>query len=278
MSDIINAISVDVEDYYHVSAFEGHISRKDWESLPSRVEQNVDDILALFSSAGVKATFFVLGWVAERHPGIVHRIIEQGHELASHGYSHVRIINHTPESFFQDIDSTRKILEDTGGVKVTGYRAASYSITAETLWAHEIIYNAGYRYSSSVYPVVHDLYGIPDASRFSYKVCNGNLLEIPITTYVLMNKNIPCGGGGYFRLFPYIVSRHMIRSINSKDGMPAIFYFHPWEIDVNQPRQEALPIKTRFRHYLNLNKMEERLHRLCKDFKWDRMDKVFNIQ
>jgi polysaccharide deacetylase family protein (PEP-CTERM system associated) len=278
MSDIINGLSVDVEDYYHVSAFENHISRNDWDSLPSRVEKNVDDLLELFSGVNVKATFFVLGWVAERYPGMVRRIIEQGHELASHGYSHIRITNHTPESFFQDIDNTKKILEDAGGINVSGFRAASYSITAETLWAHEIIYNAGYSYSSSVYPVIHDLYGIPDAPRFSYKVCNGNLLEIPISTYKFMNNNIPCGGGGYFRLFPYLLSRHMIRTINAMDGMPAIFYLHPWEIDVNQPRQEALPLKTRFRHYLNLDKMENRLKKLCLDFKWDRMDKVFSIQ
>ncbi len=272
---MVNAMTVDVEDYFQVSAFEGLIDRADWGRLPCRVEQNTDRILELFDGHDVRATFFMLGWVAERYPGLVRRIVDAGHELASHGYSHVRVTRQQPDEFSADVSSTRKLLEDTAGCEVRGYRAASYSIVRETLWAHDILQEAGYRYSSSVYPIHHDLYGIPDAPRFPYRHREDGLLEIPVTTVVLFRRNLPCGGGGYFRLLPYAVSRWAMQRVNSRDGMPCVFYFHPWEIDPDQPRQAGAGAKTRFRHYLNLGRMRSRLDSLLADFSWDRMDNVF---
>ncbi|MGD8875274.1 MAG: DUF3473 domain-containing protein [Gammaproteobacteria bacterium] len=268
-------MTVDVEDYFQVSAFEGVVKRSDWERLPCRVEQNTDHILELFDGHGVTATFFMLGWVAERYPGLVRRIVAAGHELASHGYSHIRVTRQAPQAFSEDVSKTRKLLEDTAGCAVLGYRAASYSIVNETLWAHDLLQEAGYRYSSSVYPIHHDLYGIPDAPRFSYRHKDGGLLEIPVTTVSLFRHNLPCGGGGYFRLLPYSVSRWAMRRVNGADRMPCVFYFHPWEIDPEQPRQAGISGKTRFRHYLNLGRMQARVERLLEDFSWGRMDNVF---
>ncbi|MGD8631861.1 MAG: DUF3473 domain-containing protein [Gammaproteobacteria bacterium] len=268
-------MTVDVEDYFQVSAFEGVVKRSDWERLPCRVEQNTDHILELFDGHGVTATFFMLGWVAERYPGLVRRIVAAGHELASHGYSHIRVTRQPPQAFSEDVSKTRKLLEDTAGCAVLGYRAASYSIVNETLWAHDLLQEAGYRYSSSVYPIHHDLYGIPDAPRFSYRHKDGGLLEIPVTTVSLFRHNLPCGGGGYFRLLPYSVSRWAMRRVNGADRMPCVFYFHPWEIDPEQPRQAGISGKTRFRHYLNLGRMQARVERLLEDFSWGRMDNVF---
>jgi polysaccharide deacetylase family protein (PEP-CTERM system associated) len=272
---VVNAMTVDVEDYFQVSAFENVVMRGDWDRLPCRVEQNTDKILDLFDGHDVKATFFMLGWVAERYPGLVRRIVDAGHELASHGYSHVRVTRQQPQAFSEDVSRTRKLLEDTGGCGVQGYRAASYSIVKETLWAHDLLQEAGYRYSSSVYPIHHDLYGIPDAPRFAYRHKDGGLLEIPVTTVSLFNHNLPCGGGGYFRLLPYKVSRWAMRHVNGADRMPCVFYFHPWEIDPEQPRQSGISGKTRFRHYLNLGRMQARVERLLADFSWGRMDEVF---
>jgi polysaccharide deacetylase family protein (PEP-CTERM system associated) len=272
---IVNAMTVDVEDYFQVSAFEGVVNRKTWEHLPCRVEQNTDNILEMFNAHGVKATFFMLGWVAERYPQVVRRIVDAGHELASHGYYHVRVTRQQPQEFIEDISRTRKLLEDTAGCEVSGYRAASYSIVKETLWAHDLLQEAGYRYSSSVYPIRHDMYGIPDAPRFAYRHKHEGLLEIPVTTVSLFNHNLPCGGGGYFRLLPYRASRWAMKRVNSKDRMPCVFYFHPWEIDPEQPKQAGISSKTRFRHYLNLQRMETRIERLLEDFNWDRMDNVF---
>ena len=273
---IKNAMSVDVEDYFQVSAFEAHIAKSQWDQLPHRVESNTLRILDIFAKHNVKATFFTLGWVAERYPQLVRRIVKEGHELASHGYEHIRVTQQTPEEFRSDIKKTKQLLEDIGGQSVVGYRAASYSIVESNLWALEILQDEGYLYSSSIYPVKHDLYGIPSAPRYAFIPENArNLKEIPITTLKLFNKNLPCGGGGFFRLYPYVFSKWAYQYINSVEKQSGIFYFHPWEIDPDQPRQQNLPFKSRFRHYLNLNRVEERLNNLLNDFAWDTMQNVF---
>ncbi len=272
---IFNAMSVDVEDYFQVSAFAPHVDRRSWETTPLRVEANVDRILEVFANHKVKATFFTLGWVAERLPDMVRRIVAEGHELASHGWEHTRVSAQNPETFRNDITRTRTLLEDIGGVPVHGYRAASYSIGTDTPWAHDVLADAGYRYSSSIVPVKHDHYGVPDASRFAFAAASGRITEIPVTTINLAGRNVNCGGGGWFRLFPYGFSRWALRRVNEHEGQSGLFYFHPWEIDPDQPRPQSLTRKTRFRHYLNLSKMESRLECLLQDFRWDRMDRVF---
>jgi polysaccharide deacetylase family protein (PEP-CTERM system associated) len=272
---LINAMTVDVEDYFQVSAFERHIRREDWDRLECRVERNTERILALFESRGVRATFFMLGWLAERYPQLVRRIVDGGHELASHGYSHVRVTQQQPGQFRGDVSRTKKLLEDISGVPVRGYRAASYSIGAGNLWALDVLREVGYDYSSSIYPIHHDLYGWPAAPRFAFHHRETGLIEIPVTTVEFFERKFPCGGGGYFRLFPYAVSRWALRRVNRHDREPCVFYFHPWEIDADQPRQTNLGLKTRFRHYLNLGRMEQRLARLLQDFRWGRMDQVF---
>lgn len=272
---MINALTIDIEDYFQVSAFEGTIERTSWENIPCRVEGNTDRALQIFSDHGVNATFFMLGWVAERYPGLVKRIVDNGHELASHGYSHIRVTEQNPSEFKEDVTRTKKLLEDLSGHAIAGYRAASYSINAENIWALDVLHEVGYSYSSSIYPVKHDLYGMPDAPRFPFRNNGDGILEIPISTVRLLNRNYPGGGGGFFRLFPYRASKWLISRINHNDGMPAVFYFHPWEIDPGQPRQTGVSLKTRFRHYLNLGRMEGRLNRLLDDFEWDRMDNVF---
>lgn len=273
---VLNAMTLDVEDYFQVSAFEKYIDRSEWDSLACRVENNTDRLLDLFDKHDVKITFFMLGWVAERYPALIKKIVNNGHELASHGYSHVRVTEQTPEQFREDITKTKKILEDISSQEVKGYRAASYSIGASNLWALQELQDAGHVYSSSIYPIKHDLYGMPEAPRFAfYPNGNDGILEIPVTTVELGNKKFPCGGGGYFRFFPYTLSRWAMRRVNRHDGESCVFYFHPWEIDPEQPRQNGLDAKTRFRHYLNLDKMHGRLENLLKDFKWDRMDKIF---
>lgn len=272
---LTNAMTVDVEDYFQVSAFEKHISRKNWNDMECRVKANTEKILTIFNKYSVKGTFFMLGWVAEKYPDLVRTIISNGHELASHGYQHVRVIHQDMEEFRQDVDRTKKLLEDIGGAEIKGYRAASYSINKDNLWALDILKETGHQYSSSIYPVKHDLYGIPDAPRFAFRFKNDGILEIPITTVRLINRNYPGGGGGFFRLFPYPVSRWIIKRVNNLDKQPGIFYFHPWEIDPDQPRQKGITTRTRLRHYLNLERMEGRLIRLLGDFKWDRMDRIF---
>jgi polysaccharide deacetylase family protein (PEP-CTERM system associated) len=273
---IKNAMSIDVEDYFQVSAFAPHIRREDWDSLPCRVERNVDVILGLLDDADAKATFFTLGWIAERYPQVVRRIVDNGHELASHGYGHQRASDLTPVQFRDDITRSKRILEDLGGVAVRGYRAPSFSINHKNWWAIEELENAGYVYSSSIYPVRHDHYGMPDAPRFANRPNGeGGILELPPTTLPLLGRNLPAAGGGWFRLLPYSISRGMLRRVNAQEQAPCMFYFHPWELDPEQPRQPGLSAKTRFRHYVNLQQMPGRLRRLLKDFEWDRVDRVF---
>ena len=273
---IANAMTVDVEDYFQVSAFENIITRQDWDKHPHRVEANTHKVLDIFAAKNIKATFFTLGWVAERYPGVVKRIVDDGHELASHGYYHVRVVNQTPQEFYADITKTKALLEDLGGVAVKGYRAASYSIGKKNLWAFAELERAGYRYSSSVYPIKHDLYGMPDAPRFKYYP-NGEtgILEIPVSTQKILGKTFPCGGGGFFRFYPYGVSKWALKRMNDSEAEPGMFYFHPWEIDPDQPRQSQASKKAKFRHYLNLHKMQSRLEKLIDDFEWRRMDEVF---
>jgi polysaccharide deacetylase family protein (PEP-CTERM system associated) len=273
---LVNAMSIDVEDYFQVQALAGVFARDGWTAQECRVERNMDVILDMLAASGQKATFFTLGWIAERYKPMVRRIVAGGHELASHGMAHYRADSQTPAQFREDVSRTKRLLEDIGGVAVTGYRAASFSIGARNLWAHKELAESGYRYSSSIYPIRHDLYGMPDAPRFAYQPEGlGGFWECPVTTVRLFGQNLPCGGGGYFRLLPYGVSRWQLRQVNKADGRPCIFYFHPWEIDPDQPRQTGISLRTRFRHYTNLGRMEARLSRLLSDFRWDRMDRVF---
>jgi polysaccharide deacetylase family protein (PEP-CTERM system associated) len=271
-----NAMTIDVEDYFQVSAFAPHISRESWPQRECRVEANIDRVLGILEDGKAKGTFFTLGWIAERYPDMVRRIVAGGHELASHGYGHLRASDQSRAQFMEDISSSKKILEDIGGQQVLGYRAPSFSIGPANLWALDALQEAGYRYSSSIYPIAHDHYGMPDAPRFAFHP-NGEqgLLEVPITTVRIGQRNLPAGGGGYFRLLPYALSRGMMRRVNRQDGQPAIFYCHPWELDPGQPRPAGLGLKTRFRHYVNLHRMEARIRALTRDFAWDRMDRIF---
>lgn len=275
---VANALSVDVEDYYQVQALAGVYRRADWDACESRVERNTDAILQIFADAGAHATFFTLGWIAERHPGLVRRIVAQGHELASHGYSHARVDSQTPEAFRADVRKTRRILEDISGAPVHGYRAATFSVGPHTPWAWRVLEEEGHAYSSSIYPVVRDNYGVRDAPRGPYRPEGAErLTEIPISTLRLGGRNWPIGGGGYFRLLPYAASRAAIERLNRAEGAPAVFYIHPWEVDPAQPRPGGVPLKSRLRHYLNLDKTGPRLGRLARAFRWDRMDRVFGI-
>jgi polysaccharide deacetylase family protein (PEP-CTERM system associated) len=271
-----NAMTVDVEDYFQVSAFEPYIAKDQWDTLSHRVQKNTHQILDIFEDKNIKSTFFTLGWVAERYPDLIQRIIKDGHELACHGYEHIRVTEQTPEQFRGDVSRTKKLLEDMSGHEVKGYRAASYSIGAKNLWALNVLQEEGFKYSSSIYPVKHDLYGMPDAPRFMFEpIENREFKEIPITTIRLGGKNIPCGGGGFFRFYPYAFSKWAFNRVNHTERQSGIFYFHPWEIDPEQPRQEGLSFKTRTRHYLNLHKMENRIKQLLTDFNWDTMENVF---
>ena len=271
---ITNALTIDVEDYFQVSAFAPYIARSDWERRECRVERNVDRILQMLDDRDTTATFFTLGWIAERYPQMVRRLADQGHEVASHGYGHERASDLNRGEFRADIVRAKGVLEDLTGHEVTGYRAPSFSIGPGNLWALDTLARAGHRYSSSIYPIRHDHYGMPDAPRFAHRAADG-LIEIPITTLRMFNRNLPSSGGGYFRLLPYSLSRWMLRQVNRVDGETAVFYFHPWEIDAGQPRIDGIDRKTRFRHYLNIHRMERRLQSLLHDFKWGRMDHLF---
>jgi polysaccharide deacetylase family protein (PEP-CTERM system associated) len=268
---MLNALSVDVEDWFQVGAFETCISRDDWETLPRRVEANADAVLALFDEAGVKGTFFTLGWVAERHPALMRRIAAAGHEIASHGWDHARVFTLSPEGFRADLVRARKAIEDASGVSPRGYRAPSFSIDKRTPWAHPILAEEGYAYSSSVAPVVHDHYGWPEAPRFAHRpLPDADLIELPVTTVELAGRRLAAGGGGFFRLLPYAFSNWAVGRVNGAEERPAVFYFHPWEIDPGQPRVAGAPLKSRLRHYSRLSVMRPKLLKLLKSYQWGR--------
>jgi polysaccharide deacetylase family protein (PEP-CTERM system associated) len=270
---IVNGLSVDVEDWFQVGAFESVIERDDWNSLADRVERNVREILDLFDAADVKATFFALGWVAKRHGGLMREIVARGHELASHGWDHGRVFRMDRQAFAEDIARARKVLEDAAGTPILGYRAPSFSIDRRTPWAFMELAEQGYAYSSSVAPVSHDHYGWADAPRFAFHPLPGlPLVELPVTTAMFAGKRLAAGGGGFFRVIPYGFTRWAIRQVNARDERPAIFYFHPWEIDPGQPRVAGAPLRSRLRHYTNLDKMAGKLRQLVNEFAWGRMD------
>jgi polysaccharide deacetylase family protein (PEP-CTERM system associated) len=271
-----NALSVDIEDWFQVGAFETVISRGDWDSLDRRVETNSDAVIALFAETGVKATFFTLGWVAHRHPALIRRIVDAGHEIASHGWDHRRVHSLTPAEFADDLRRTRAVLQDAGGQAVTGYRAPSFSIDQRTPWAHEILAEQGYAYSSSVAPIRHDHYGWPDAPRFAFRPISGSaLIEVPVTTATFAGRRLAAGGGGFFRLLPYRFSRWAVTQVNALD-QAAIIYFHPWEIDPGQPRVAAASLRSKVRHYTNLDAMAGKLRQLIGDFQWGRIDEILH--
>ncbi len=264
---IVNGFSIDVEDWFQVAAFSREIRREDWNRLELRVERNVDALLALLEARDVRATFFTLGWIAERAPAMVRRIVASGHELASHGHDHHYVGELGPERLRLDLARAKSTLEDVGGVEVRGYRAPSFSVGPDTLWAHDVIVEAGHAYSSSIYPIRHDHYGMPEAPRFAHLRPNG-LLEIPATSIRCLGRNLPSSGGGYFRLLPYAVSRWTLRRVNESDGEPAVFYCHPWEIDPDQPRVPGASTRARFRHNVNQRGLLAKLDRLLRDFRW----------
>ena len=270
---LVNGLSVDVEDWFQVGAFESVIERDDWSGLADRVERNVNAILALFDEAGAKATFFTLGWVAQRHGPLLRAIAARGHELASHGWDHQRVFRMDRKSFGEDVARAQQAIEDAAGEPVIGYRAPSFSIDRRTPWAFLELAERGYAYSSSVAPIAHDHYGWPDAPRFAFRPIPWlPLVEIPVTTAMFAGKRLAAGGGGFFRVLPYAFSRWAIRQVNRHDQRPAVFYFHPWEIDPGQPRVEGAPLKSPLRHYTNLDQMAPKLRQLIHDFAWGRMD------
>jgi len=269
-------MTIDVEDYFQVQALADYVPRADWDTLPRRVEANMDRMLAQFAAAGVRATFFTLGWVAERHPVLIRRMVDAGHELASHGYDHTRADAQDPDTFRADVRRAKAILEDAGGVAVTGYRAATFSIGPRNRWAFAILAEEGHAYSSSTYPVRHDLYGDPEGAREPYQPAGAHgLWEIPMTTLRVGARNLPCSGGGWFRQLPYPAYRWLFARAASANRRPGIFYLHPWEIDAGQPRFGGTGHGTRLRHYRNLERTAARLDAILRDFAWDRMDCVF---
>lgn len=271
----VHGMTCDVEDYFQVSAFSGLVDRADWEDLECRIPRNLERILELFAEHEVCGTFFTLGWVAQKYPELIRRVADAGHEIASHGMEHTRVWQQDGQTFLEDASSAKKILEDVSGTRVVGYRAASWSIDGRTPWAHDVLEQAGYKYSSSIYPIKHDHFGVPDAPTGPYFPGSGDLLEVPASVAEIAGRNIPAGGGGYFRLYPLAFSRWLINQIQSSGDRPYIFYFHPWEMDPDQPRVAGADAKSRFRHYLNLKRFPNRLSALLKTFKWDRMDNLF---
>ena len=273
---LANAMSVDVEDWYQVQAFSGTIARGDWDRLESRVEANTDRVLHQFAGAGVHATFFTLGCVAQRNPALVRRIVAAGHELASHGWDHRLVHELGEEGFRADIRHAKRVLEDIGGVAVRGYRAPTFSISpGSTPWAHAVLAEEGHTYSSSIFPVRHDLYGAPNAPRGPHRPHPEGVVELPMTTVRLSGRNLPCSGGGWFRLVPYALFRAGLSRVNRQERRPGLFYFHPWEVDPDQPRVHEARRLSKFRHYTGLRSMAPRLDRLLREFAWDRMDAVF---
>ncbi len=275
--EVTNAFSIDVEDYFHVEALASAIDRSQWDALEYRAEANTHRVLEILAQEGVRATFFVLGWVAKRSPELVRDIHRAGHEVACHGLTHQTVYSQTPEVFRAETSEAKQRLEDTIGVPVRGYRAATYSITRRSLWALDILEELGFGYDSSIFPIRHDLYGIPGSPRFAYRAAQGSLLEVPITTVEYLGQRLPAGGGGYFRLLPYALFHAAVRRVNTRDRQAAVFYCHPWEIDPGQPRVAGVSAKSKFRHYTNLDRMEGRLRRLLRDFRWGRMDEVFGV-
>jgi len=276
VSSIINAFTVDVEDYYHVEAFSKHIQRDRWSDYASHVERNTDEVLLLLDNKNIKGTFFTLGCVAEKHPSIVRKIVNQGHEIASHGYSHKLVYNQSQEEFRDETIKSRGILEDIAQTAVRGYRAATYSITRESLWALDILVDAGFIYDSSIFPVRHDRYGIPDIDPLPHKIITPRgqtIVEFPITTLKTRLVNIPVAGGGYFRLFPYSFTRWALREVNRRENQ-FVFYIHPWEIDKAQPVIDNIGPVTKFRHYNNIKNCKPRLEKLLSDFKFDTLSAV----
>ncbi|WP_207905769.1 XrtA system polysaccharide deacetylase [Aestuariirhabdus litorea] len=272
---MLNAMTVDVEEYFQVSAFANVVSRADWSCYESRVQASMERILALFDRHGIKATFFVLGWIAREHPTLVQRLISEGHEVGSHGMYHDRVTDLSPDELASDLADSRKLLEDICGCEVKGYRAPSFSLPLNPL-SYEVLAQAGYRYSSSIYPIKHDHYGAPESERFSFEGGSG-VLEIPISTLRFFGKNLPVGGGGFFRLLPYPYHRYGFSRLNNLEGRPGVFYMHPWEIDPYQPRPSGLSLKSRFRHYLNLHKTYTRLGRLLGDHQWSSIERIYEL-
>ncbi|MEQ3638364.1 MAG: XrtA system polysaccharide deacetylase [Alteromonas sp.] len=273
----LNAMTVDVEDYFQVSAFEGVVQKKDWDNISLRVGDNTNRLLDLFAKNNVKSTFFTLGWVAQRCPEVIKRIVNEGHELASHGLAHQRATTMSEDQFREDVRQSKDILENIGGVELKGYRAPSFSINDSNTWAYDILKELGFSYSSSTYPINHDLYGVPEWPRFKYKRDNG-LIEIPIPTIRKKETNIGIGGGGYFRLYPYWLSKRRISEFMKTENAPYSFYFHPWEIDAQQPKFENAPWKSKARHYINLSKMEGKVEKLLNDFNWVTMREAYDIK
>jgi polysaccharide deacetylase family protein (PEP-CTERM system associated) len=277
---MLNALTIDVEDYYHVAAFDSVVRFADWERYESRVEKNTQRMMDLLDAHATQATFFVLGWVLERYPGLIRTIVARGHEVASHGYAHQRIYTQTPAQFRAETQRSKSMLEDTLGQPIRGYRAASYSITRQSLWALDVLREVGFVYDSSIFPIRHDLYGIPSHPRFCSVMPGENgssLIEFPLSTLRLGGTNFPIAGGGYLRLFPYAYTRWGMRYLNRREGQPAVVYLHPWELDPAQPRLPAGRL-SRFRHYTNLHRMEERFVRLLQDFSFGTMSEVLHTR
>lgn len=273
-----NAISVDVEDYFQVWALSQVIGREDWDNYALRVEDSTRRILDLFARHNATATFFTLGWVAERCPQLMRDIIAAGHEVGSHGYEHIKVFDQTPEEFRADVRKTKAILQDITGTAINGYRAAGFSIDERTPWSFAILAEEGHLYSSSIHPIKHDHYGMPDAPRFAYHPIEGHpFTEIPVSTVDAYGKRLSCAGGGWFRLLPYAWSRHLLSRLIDREGGQAVFYFHPWEVDPEQPRIAGISAKSRLRHYSNLDRMEGKLDRLLTQWQWRRIDEAFGI-
>ena len=263
-----NALTFDVEEYFHAEAFAGVLRPEEWPGLESRVVATTERILDILDREHVRATFFVLGWVAERYPSLVREIASLGHEIGCHGFGHRMIQHLTRSEFERDVRRAKSALEDASGHAVIGYRAPTFSVMRETLWSLSVLYEAGFRYDSSIFPIVHDRYGIPDAPRFPHRLKTlngGDLIEFPMSTVLMLGRRVPVGGGGYFRIMPYSLTRRALRRINARDRQPAMVYLHPWELDPDQPRLPVGPL-TRFRHLVNVGKTEARLVRLLGDF------------
>ncbi len=270
-----HAFTVDVEEWFQVGAFENTIQREDWPQLESRVEQQVQTILGLLSQADIKATFFCLGWVAKRSPGLLSQIHAAGHELACHGVDHKRLFMMTEAEFKTDVATAKKLIEDAIGAEIQGYRAPSFSLTADVWWAYDVLREEGFRYSSSIYPINHDHYGMPSAPKTAFwPKGKGGVLELPLTVCQALGRNLPASGGGYFRLLPYGLGRWMLKRAERQNQAPGIFYMHPWEIDPGQPFVKEASLRSRFRHYTGQEKMPAKLLKLFRDFEWGRMDEV----